>query len=115
MQSLLRWSIENSTPQDGSQATASTGSSPASNQKLDPGIIDMILGRPDAELMKEDVAVATNTRKSEDERLNALDHLEMVSVLRVMTTYFGMVMTDGVLVGLDSLFNRSIMRTVRLI
>lgn len=38
----------------------------------------MILGRPDAEQMKEDVATATDTSKSEDERLAALDHLEML-------------------------------------
>lgn len=38
----------------------------------------MLLGKPDAELMKEDVAVAVDTSKSEDERMAALDHLEMV-------------------------------------
>jgi len=38
----------------------------------------MILGRPDAEQMKEDVAVAIDTSKSEDDRLAALDHLEML-------------------------------------
>lgn len=76
MQSLLRWSIENSTPQDGSAG----GRPPPSKQVLDPGIIDTILGRPDSEQMKEDVAIATDTSKSEDDRLAALDHLEMVSV-----------------------------------
>jgi hypothetical protein len=38
----------------------------------------MLLGKPDAELMKEDVAAAVDTSKSEDERIAALDHLEMV-------------------------------------
>ncbi|KAJ3572811.1 hypothetical protein NP233_g2830 [Leucocoprinus birnbaumii] len=74
MQSLLRWSIENSTPLDG----APSDRPPVSNQKLDPGIIDMILGRPDAEQMKEDVTVAVDATKSEDDRLAALDHLEML-------------------------------------
>lgn len=45
---------------------------------LDPAIIDMILGKPDAELMKEDMAVAIDDKRSEDERIDALDHLEMV-------------------------------------
>ncbi len=75
MQSLLRWSIENSALQDGS----ADGRPPPPNKTLDPGIIDAILGRPDAEQMKEDVAVAVDTSKSEDDRLAALDHLEMVS------------------------------------
>jgi hypothetical protein len=74
MQSLLRWSIENSAQQDGSPSDR-----PASNQKLDPGIIDMILGKPDAVQMKEDVAIATDSGKNEDDRLAALDHLEMVN------------------------------------
>jgi len=43
-------------------------------------MIDMILGRPDAEQMKEDVGAASDKSKSEDERLAALDHLEMVGV-----------------------------------
>lgn len=74
MQSLLRWSIENSTPQD----SAPSNHPPATRKELDPGIIDMILGRPDAELMKEDVGIAIDTSRSEDDRINALDHLEMV-------------------------------------
>ena len=69
MQSLLRWSIENSGPRQDS------GAQP---QKLDPGIIDTILGKSDAEQMKEDVDVGSDRSKSEDERVAALDHLEMV-------------------------------------
>ncbi|KAL9714949.1 hsp70 nucleotide exchange factor fes1 [Leucoagaricus gongylophorus] len=69
MQSLLRWSIENSGPRQDS------GAQP---QKLDPGIIDTILGKSDAEQMKEDVDVGSDRSKSEDERVAALDHLEML-------------------------------------
>jgi hsp70-interacting protein len=36
------------------------------------------LGRPDSELMKEDMKIATDSTRTEDERVNALDHLEMV-------------------------------------
>jgi len=74
MQSILRWSIENSTPLDG----APSDQPPVQRKDLDPGIIDMILGKPDAVQMKEDMSVAVDSSKSEDERIAALDHLEMV-------------------------------------
>jgi hsp70-interacting protein len=74
MQSFLRWSIENSSSQGESQSN----SAPAVRSDFDPGIIDTILGRPDAELMKEDLAVALDSFKSEDNRVDAFDHLEMV-------------------------------------
>jgi hsp70-interacting protein len=73
MQSILRWSIEHSSPAD---------SGPTDNpprRDLDPGVLDFILGKPDSEQMKEDMAVATDVHRSEDERVAALDHLEMVS------------------------------------
>lgn len=69
MQSLLRWSIENS---DGSAPD------PSRAKDLDPGIIDMILGKPDAVQMKEDLSVAVDEARSEEDRISALDHLEMV-------------------------------------
>ncbi|KAF4574912.1 hsp70 nucleotide exchange factor fes1 [Pleurotus pulmonarius] len=69
MQSLLRWSIENS---DGSAPD------PSRVKDLDPGIIDMILGKPDAVQMKEDLSVAVDEARSEEDRISALDHLEML-------------------------------------
>lgn len=77
MQSILRWSIENSTPLDG----APSDRPPVQRKDLDPGIIDMILGKPDAVQMKEDMSVAVDANKSEDERIAALDHLEMVCLV----------------------------------
>jgi hsp70-interacting protein len=71
MQSLLRWSVENSTPSTGLPPTTTTN-------KLDPGIIDHILGKPDAQLMKEALTVGLDERQTEDTRLQALDDLEMV-------------------------------------
>ncbi|KAJ7699299.1 nucleotide exchange factor Fes1-domain-containing protein [Mycena rosella] len=73
MESLLRWGIENSTT-----GTDATNPPPAPRQDLDPAIIDMILGKSDAELMKEDMAVATDNSQSESSRIDALDHLEML-------------------------------------
>lgn len=72
MESLLRWSIEHSN--DGTQPT-----DPSRIQNLDPGIIDAILGKPDSELMKEALAIAVDEKKSDDERIQALDDFEMVS------------------------------------
>jgi hsp70-interacting protein len=71
MQSLLRWSLENSTSPDGTVARP--------QQPLDPGIIDTILGRPDSALMKEALDVATDENRSVDDRVNALEEFETVS------------------------------------
>lgn len=76
MESLLRWSIENS-GKDG-EAAANGAGQPVQRKDLDPGIIDAILGKPDAELMKEDLSVALDKDLSEDKRVNALDDFEMV-------------------------------------
>jgi hypothetical protein len=78
MESLLRWSIENSTPKDGTSTDAAVAPPPVLRENLDPAIIDHILGKPDAELMKDDMAVALDVSKSEAERVEALDHLELV-------------------------------------
>lgn len=75
MQSLLRWSIENSA---GAGNDGAPQPPPAPRKDLDPGIIDMILGKSDAELMKEALAIATDEQRSEDDRLQALDNFEMV-------------------------------------
>ena len=72
MESLLRWSIEQS-------SSPANGSQPSRNQQpLDPGVIDVILGKPDSELMKSAMSVAVDENRSEDERVAALDDLEMV-------------------------------------
>ncbi|KAF7968306.1 hypothetical protein HWV62_2396 [Athelia sp. TMB] len=72
MDSLLRWGIENSSPPVPGAAP------PVPRTDLDPAIIDMILGKPDAVLMKEALAIAIDEMKSEDERVEALDQIEML-------------------------------------
>ncbi|KAM5532526.1 hypothetical protein V8D89_013813 [Ganoderma adspersum] len=72
MESLLRWGIANSAPQDGTQPP------PQPRTDLDPGIIDAILGKSDAELMKEALAVAVDETRDEDDRVQALDDFEML-------------------------------------
>ncbi|KAF5373760.1 hypothetical protein D9758_000937 [Tetrapyrgos nigripes] len=71
MESLLRWGIQNSAP-------GGDGAAPEPRKDLNPEIIDMILGKSDAEQMKEDMAIAIDHQRSEDERVDALDHLEML-------------------------------------
>lgn len=73
MQSLLRWGIENSEP--------GASQPPAERKELDPGVIDMILGKPDAVLMKEALTIAVDEKRSEDDRLQALDDFEMVRAI----------------------------------
>jgi len=76
MESLLRWSIENSTPANADAATSSEP--PAPRRDLDPAILDHILGRPDAELMKEALAQARDESLDDGTRVEALDNLEML-------------------------------------
>lgn len=101
MDSLLRWSIENSSPSTGPVQP---------REDLDPAIIDHILGKPDAVLMKEALSVAVDEKKSEDERVEALDNLEMVSSAIELCVYE--VYAKAVLFG--SLSSISIMLMVRI-
>ena len=75
MENLLRWSIANSAPRD------ANATPPQPRSDLDPGVIDMILGKPDSELMKEALAVAVDESREEDDRLQALDNFEMVRIM----------------------------------
>ena len=71
MDSLLRWSIENSTPR-------SANAPPLTRKDLDPGIIDYLLGKPDAVLMKEALEIALDENQGEDARIQALEDFEML-------------------------------------
>ncbi|KZP01828.1 Fes1-domain-containing protein, partial [Calocera viscosa TUFC12733] len=78
MESLLRWSIEN-TDVSSPEHTASLQTAAHSRmQNLDPGLIDAILGKPDAVKMKESMALASDTGRTVSERLQALDDLELL-------------------------------------
>ena len=70
MDSLLRWSLEHSTPRN--------ADAPPVRKDLDPGIIDYLLGKPDAVLMKEALEAALDEKRSEDARIQALDDFEML-------------------------------------
>ncbi|KAI0292991.1 armadillo-type protein [Multifurca ochricompacta] len=74
MQGLLRWGIENSTTGDDPNTVVPL----TRRTDLDPGIIDVILGKPDSELMKTALANAQDSSLDEDARSMALDDLEML-------------------------------------
>ncbi|KIK61434.1 hypothetical protein GYMLUDRAFT_43009 [Collybiopsis luxurians FD-317 M1] len=80
MQSLLRWGIENSTPlnTENGAAAAAASQPPRPRSDLNPEIIDMLLGKSDAEQMKEAMDIAVDSSRSEDDRVDALDNLEML-------------------------------------
>ena len=71
MDSLLRWSIEHSTPR-------TTDAPPPTRKDLDPGIIDYLLGKPDAVLMKEALEIALDQNRDGDARIQALEDFEML-------------------------------------
>jgi hsp70-interacting protein len=71
MDSLLRWSIEHSTPR-------SADAPPPARKDLDPGIIDLLLGKQDAVLMREALEVALDEKRGEEARMWVLDDLEML-------------------------------------
>jgi len=71
MDSLLRWSIEHSTPR-------SADAPPPARRDINPEIIDHILGKPDAVLMKEALGVALDENRDEAARIQALDDFEML-------------------------------------
>jgi len=75
MESLLQWSLANSAPSDGSQPPAGP------RQPLDPGVIDAILGKSDADHMRDDLQIIMDETREEDDRVGALDHFEMVCTL----------------------------------
>jgi hypothetical protein len=73
MESLLKWSLANTPANDDPDRPR-----PAPRTDLDPGIIDAILGKPDAQRMKEALEVAIDETKTEDDRVNALDEIELL-------------------------------------
>ncbi|KAG8821180.1 hsp70 nucleotide exchange factor fes1 [Serendipita sp. 399] len=75
MESLLRWGIEHSGNPDGSTLNQQP---PADISKLDPAVIDIILGKPESVQMKEALAIALDETADEDVRVVALDDFEMV-------------------------------------
>lgn len=100
LNSLLRWSIENTVPSDGS--APSTSSAPRAalhpndglitdypetdaqveatkRSDLNSAMLDHIMGKSDATVMREQLNFATNKENPVEDRVGALDQFEMVS------------------------------------
>ncbi|KAG8902845.1 hsp70 nucleotide exchange factor fes1 [Tulasnella sp. 417] len=73
MRDLLAWSTEHQTTPDDPNYVP-----PRPLGELDPGLIDMILGKPDAVRMRDAMAIAVDESKSEDDRVTALDDMELL-------------------------------------
>ncbi|KAG8891698.1 hsp70 nucleotide exchange factor fes1 [Tulasnella sp. 408] len=73
MRDLLAWSTEHQVP-----PTDPNYVPPRPLGELDPGLIDMILGKPDAVRMRDAMAIAVDESKSEDDRVTALDDMELL-------------------------------------
>ncbi|KAJ1300687.1 hypothetical protein OPQ81_002334 [Rhizoctonia solani] len=73
MESLLKWSLENTSADEPVVPPTAERM-----KELDPAIIDMILGKSDAVVMKEKLAIAQDESREEDERVEALDDFEML-------------------------------------
>ncbi|KIO19493.1 hypothetical protein M407DRAFT_246155 [Tulasnella calospora MUT 4182] len=73
MRDLLAWSTEHQPAPDDPNYVP-----PRPLEELDPGLIDMILGKPDAVRMRDAMAIAADESKSEDDRVTALDDMELL-------------------------------------
>ncbi|CAG8730291.1 9258_t:CDS:2 [Dentiscutata erythropus] len=73
MEKILKWSTENSDPSAVPQQPATQ-----EKNKLDPEIIDLILGKSDAVQIREAVEAVSNPETSVDDKKIALDNLEML-------------------------------------
>ncbi|TIB76798.1 hypothetical protein E3Q23_01652 [Wallemia mellicola] len=83
MEQLLQWGLTNSVKEDGDadelkRMTEEAKAQSGPGQKYDPAVLDKILGKSDAEMMKEAMYVAVNDEATLDNRLIALDNFEML-------------------------------------
>ncbi|KAJ9068797.1 hsp70 nucleotide exchange factor fes1 [Entomophthora muscae] len=77
MEKLLQWGLANSDPD--ALARQANGEEPRQSLKdLDPGVIDAILGKDDATLMKESMLVILSKEAELEDKLAAFDNLEML-------------------------------------
>ncbi|KAG0202317.1 hsp70 nucleotide exchange factor fes1 [Mortierella sp. GBA30] len=76
MNELLKWSILNQAT-EGEDASAS-GASPKPMEKLDPGLIDAILGKSETQMMLEAITVIKNPNSTNDEKELAWEDFEML-------------------------------------
>ncbi|CAB4396649.1 unnamed protein product [Rhizophagus irregularis] len=76
MEQLLRWSIENSDPSGGSPQPPPQDD--PEKKKIDPEIINAILGKSDATRIREAVEVISNPNETLENKEIAFDNLELL-------------------------------------
>lgn len=84
---LLKWSIaQQGADPDARAANGQTMHDVAADLQAgrrpdlaDPGLYDALMGKSEAQMMKEELSAAMDTSRSEDDRVTALDNFEMVS------------------------------------
>ncbi|PWN32412.1 Fes1-domain-containing protein, partial [Meira miltonrushii] len=88
---LLKWSIAQSTPGGGSgDAEADAANHPGIQQiagdissgrrpdLADPALYDALMGKSEAQMMREELSAALDTNRTESDRIQALDNFEML-------------------------------------
>lgn len=82
MDALLKWSVANTDPNAPSAEQIAADVQAGKRPDLDPKILDTIMGKSEAQMMQEELAVAVSENRSEDDRETALDNFEMVSAVK---------------------------------
>lgn len=88
MDALLKWSIAQQGADDaaaaasGQPSMAAVASDIAAGRRpdlADPGLFDAIMGKSEATMMREELGAALDEKRTEEDRVTALDNFEMVS------------------------------------
>lgn len=78
MDALLKWSMRNQDPSGPTPDQIMTDLKDGKRPDLDPGVLDAMMGKSEAQMMQEELAVAVSASRSEDDRAVALDNFEML-------------------------------------
>lgn len=79
---LLKWGLRNAPAHsDGTSSVAHVAADVAAGRRpdlADPGLYDAIMGKSEAQMMQEELAVAVDAARSVEDRCTALDNFEML-------------------------------------
>ncbi|CAO1632398.1 unnamed protein product [Sympodiomycopsis kandeliae] len=78
MDALLKWSMRNQDPSGPSPDQIMTDLKDGKRPDLDPKVLDAMMGKSEAQMMQEELSVAVNQNRSEEDRAVALDNFEML-------------------------------------
>ncbi|CAO1624917.1 unnamed protein product [Jaminaea pallidilutea] len=78
MDALLKWSMRNQDPNAPPASEIAEQLAQGKRPDLDPSVLDAMMGKSEAQMMQEELAVAVNEKRSDDDRATALDNFEML-------------------------------------